>query len=89
MHAVTDIGYQLVEGLHFKNQSLLVLGKIYSDLGGAPLKTVVDGAGELSTSKVAKLFYAHHNTQKVGTMSGMLRQEISSASKYSLAHVRH
>ena len=71
MHAVTDIGYQLVEGLHFKNQSLLVLGKIYSDLGGAPLKTVVDGAGELSTSKVAKLFYAHHNTQKVGTMSGM------------------
>jgi len=35
MHAVTDIGYQLVEGLHFKNQSLLVLGKIYSDLGGA------------------------------------------------------
>ena len=59
----------LVEGLAFKSQSLLCLGKIFNDLGRSPVSVVVDGAGELN-SKHADLFYANRRTTKDATAAG-------------------
>ena len=64
-----EYGYILVEGLAFKSQSLLCLGKIFNDLGRSPVSVVVDGAGELN-SKHADLFYANRRTTKDATAAG-------------------
>ena len=64
LHAVTEFGYMLVEGLAFKSQSLFCLGKIFNDLGHSPVSVVVDGAGELN-SKHADLFYAHRHDPRI------------------------
>ena len=69
LHAVTEYGYMLVEGLAFKSQSLLCLGKIFNDLGRSPVSVVVYGAGELN-SKHADLFYANRRTTKDATAAG-------------------
>jgi hypothetical protein len=52
----------IVFGMTFRDQVLLVIGRMFDSLGGAPLAVQVDPAGELN-SKVAESYFTHRETR--------------------------
>ena len=92
--ATTDVGFMLMEGLTYKDQTLFAVGRMFDELGGAPEYVVVDAAGELS-SDIARKFFVNRQTARVMAPGGehyrLGRTErrhatITSMARSSLAH---
>jgi hypothetical protein len=65
----TEVGFILRCGLVFRSQSLFGVARVFNELGGSPVVTQVDSAGEL-TSKNAVAFYDARGTKFQPTCGG-------------------